>query len=275
MMDTETLFLEEIEKTVMIGSGNTAEIYEYGSECVIKLFRDGFPKQGVLRELEIAKKIQGVCNLTPRAFKFVTYKNRYGILYEKVCGTDMFSLLGDKPFSLFGIGKKLAIIHKEIHDKDIDGILSVKEKLTQEIEYEENLTPDEKKEVVDFLDKMPDKNSLCHFDFHPGNIMVDDSGYRVIDWLTACVGDPAADVARTWLLLKYGEMRDADRKTKLLVSIVKAFIRGKYLRSVCKMSGISKKEVKKWIVPVATARLSEWLTERERDKLLKLIRKKL
>ena len=93
--------------------------------------------------------------------------------------------------------------------------------------------------------------------------------------MTACAGNPAADVARTWLLLKYGEMRNADKKTAFVVSAVKAIIRRQYLRNVCRLSHITRTEVDSWIVPVAAARLSEWLTESERRKLLRLIREKL
>lgn len=82
-----------------------------------------------------------------------------------------------------------------------------------------------------------------------------------------------SDIARTWLLLKYGEMRNVDRKTSLVVSIVKACVRGLYLRETCRLSHITRKEVKQWIVPVAAARLSEWLTDNERSKLLALVKK--
>lgn len=272
IMNDDTLFLEETGGLVLIGQGNTAEIYDYNEDCVLKLFLDGFPEQGVIKEWTITKKIQDFCDMMPKALKYVVYKKRHGILYEKARGMDMFSLLSIKPFLICGMGKRIAIIHRKIHETDIEGVLTVKEKLTQEIGWVEELTSKEKERIIKLLDTLPEKNNLCHFDFHPGNIMVSNSEYRVIDWLTACSGDPTSDVARTWLLLKYGEMRNADRKTKFIVSVVKACIRGKYLRTICRLSHITRTEVKKWIVPVAAARLSEWITDNERRELLKIIR---
>ena len=34
--------------------------------------------------------------------------------------------------------------------------------------------------------------SVCHFDFHPGNILVRGPKYQVIDWMTACAGNKVA-----------------------------------------------------------------------------------
>ena len=272
ILKDDVLILDKTEGLVLIGRGNTAEIYDYDKDSILKLFCDGFPEQGAIKEWTISKRIQEVYDMMPKAIKFVVCEQRNGILYEKAPGKDMLSLLSTRPFSIFGMGKRIALIHNQIHKTGIEGVLTVKEKLSQEINRAEELTSKEKDIIIKIVDALPEKNKLCHFDFHPGNIMVNDSEYRVIDWLTACAGDPAADVARTWLLLKYGQISNADKKTAFVVSVVKTIIRGQYLRHVYRLSHITSAEVEKWIVPVAAARLSEWLTDSERAKLLKLIR---
>src|SRR5215472_10876517 len=45
-------------------------------------------------------------------------------------------------------------------------------------------------------------NRLCHGDFHPINVLGEISRPVVIDWPDACGGDPAADVCRSYLLLR-------------------------------------------------------------------------
>lgn len=272
LMNGDTLIICSTEGLRRIGQGNTAEILEYNKDSIIKLFREGFPKEGIMKEWILSNEVQEVYHAMPRAIKYVVYKNRYGIMYEKAHGMDMFSLLCRKPLSICGMGRQLARIHCEIHKTAIADIVTVKEKLTQEIGWAAELSSNEKDRMIKALNALPDKNSLCHFDFHPGNIIVSDSKYQVIDWMTACAGDPAADIARTWLLLKYGQIRNADRKHTFMVSVVKACIRRQYLRKVCRFSHITTTDVKKWILPVAAARLSEWLTESERIELLKLIR---
>ena len=180
----------------------------------------------------------------------------------------MFRRIGADPFLLLTAGKRLARLHAEIHEKEISGILTVKEKLRQEIEWAKELSEDEKQKIINRLLLLPDFKQLCHFDFHPGNIMVNGDHIQVLDWLTACSGNPAADIARTCILLKYGEVRNGDRLSRLILSITKACIRGAYIRNVLRLSGISRDEILQWTVPVAAARLSEWLTEHERERLL-------
>ena len=42
---------------------------------------------------------------------------------------------------------------------------------------------------------------LLHLDLHPENVMLDADGPVLIDWTNARSGDPAQDVALTWLIL--------------------------------------------------------------------------
>ena len=41
---------------------------------------------------------------------------------------------------------------------------------------------------------------VCHYDFHPANVLVGPNGWVVIDWLTAAAGPSSADLARTLVL---------------------------------------------------------------------------
>lgn len=273
--DEDRLILKDLSAFQMIGQGNTAEIFLYEPGTVLKLFRDGFPESGVMKEWRVTCSVQSVYERMPKTLRLVQYGDRWGILYELAEGQDLFHRIGADPFLLLTVGKKLAQLHAEIHEKEISGILTVREKLRQEIGWAEALTESEKKQITALLERLPDRNRLCHFDFHPGNIMTDGEQVRVLDWLTACSGDPAADIARTCILFKYGEVRNGDRMTRLILKATKACARRSYVRNICRFSGIKRREIEQWTVPVAAARLSEWLTEHEREQLLKLIRKYL
>lgn len=275
LRDEDMLILRDISACQRIGQGNTAEIFLYGPGTVLKLFRDQFPESGVLKEWRVTRAVQTVYSRMPKALRLVSCGERSGILYELAEGKDLFRMIGSEPFLLFSTGKKLAEIHTEIHGKTISGILTVKEKLLQEIGWVNDLSDDEKRKITDRLLLLPDGDRLCHFDFHPGNIMVSGGKLLVLDWLTACSGEPAADIARTCLLLKYGEVRNGDRLSRLILSITKVCIRRSYMRNIRRLSGITRDEIRRWILPAAAARLSEWLTEHERKRLLKLIRRNL
>jgi aminoglycoside phosphotransferase (APT) family kinase protein len=50
---------------------------------------------------------------------------------------------------------------------------------------------------------MPEEVSICHLDFHPLNLMVDENEeLSVIDWSGAALGDRHADIANTLVLLR-------------------------------------------------------------------------
>ncbi len=266
------LILKDISALPLIGQGNTAEIFHYEPGTVLKLFRDRFPESGVMKEWRVTLAVQAVYGRMPRALQLVRCDQRHGILYEWAEGQDLFNRIRSNPLLLLTAGKRLARLHAEIHEREISGILTVKEKLRQEIEWTGELSEDEKQRIIHRLSRLPDRKRLCHFDFHPGNIMVSGDQVQVLDWLTACSGDPAADIARTCILLKYGELRNADRLSMLMLQITKAFIRRSYIRNILRLSGITRDEIRQWMVPEAAARLSEWLTEHEKARLLKLIR---
>lgn len=42
---------------------------------------------------------------------------------------------------------------------------------------------------------------LVHLDLHPANILMSEDGPVVIDWSNARAGDPAADLASTWVIM--------------------------------------------------------------------------
>jgi Ser/Thr protein kinase RdoA (MazF antagonist) len=82
----------------------------------------------------------------------------------------------------------------------------VKDKLRGDIARAEHLTEAEKTLVNNYMDGLPEGNRLCHFDFHPDNVILTDKGPITIDWMTACKGEPVADAARTFIMLKYSDI---------------------------------------------------------------------
>ena len=259
----------------LIGQGNTAEIYNYSEKVILKLFREGMPQDTVEREARCAELIGGVFPDTPHSLGIVRYRNRLGILYEKVSGTDMIREMFRHPFRFGSYGKTLAQIHLKMHRIDIELPYTLKDKLEREIFFAPDLTEHEKETVLQILQEMPEDTKLCHNDLHPGNIMIANDGYIVIDWLTAAAGNPAADVSRTLLLLRFGEPMHISMLKRVLIRFGMSVLRGSYRKHYLANSRIPMSEIRGWMLPVAAARLSEWLTEHERDQLLRFIRKRL
>ena len=58
-----------------------------------------------------------------------------------------------------------------------------------------------KYELLTWLESMPKHTKLCHGNFVPANIILNDKGTHIVDWVAARQGNASADVARTYLLL--------------------------------------------------------------------------
>lgn len=274
-MEQNIIQLDNSFEYKLICQGNTAEIFQYEETKILKLFRKSFPLEIIKTEFDIAKRISSYLIFVPKVFGMVEYKNRYGILYEKINGKDMIADMLKKPNRVRSYSKALANIHVKIHNSTIDLSLDIKDKLLNNIHATEDLSEQEKEKIESYIKTLPDGKSLCHFDFHPGNVMIKNNEFYVIDWMTACNGDATADVARTFLLLCYGELLYANWFVKLIAHIVEKHIGKIYLHQYKKITGICDAEIKKWLLPIAAARLIEWISQNEKNRLLKFIRKEL
>ena len=84
---------------------------------------------------------------------------------------------------------------------------------------------------------MKDHTKLCHGDYNPSNIIINEKGeYFVIDWSHATQGNASADAARTFLLFSI-QGKDA--------------LADKYLNLFSEKSGIEKTHIQRWIPIVA------------------------
>lgn len=267
--------LQSLEGLKLISQGNTAEVFQFDEKKILKLFREGMPKEAIYTEYEKVCLIQNQVTNMPKAFEMVYFQGRYGIIYEKITGIDMIQKMLHHPLKLKFFSKELAHYHAAIHKNDIDVTRCTKDKLANEIELEDFLTSEEKGKLLTILSKLPEGKTLCHMDFHPGNVMLQGDKPIVIDWMTACTGCAAADVARTCLLMKYGEIAYGSWMTRKTLGILEKYIGRIYRKEYQKITGMSNKEIDQWISPLAAGRLVEWVTDSEKDKLVKLIKREL
>ena len=97
---------------------------------------------------------------------------------------------------------------------------------------------------------------ICHGDFNPSNIIIDENGMpHILDWSHVTQGNASADVARTYLLFHLeGKEELAD----------------KYLNLFCKKSDTARQYVQKWL-PIVAASQSVKGKEEEREFLMRWV----
>lgn len=261
----------------MINQGRTAEVFEIGNQQILKLFRKDFPEQSIDKEHFVAGKINYCGVPAPRLFGKTERDGRIGLIYEYIQGFSMMGLMMRKPWNILRFARQMAEIHSEIHRKNADGLPRQKEQLEFFIEKAEQLSIDERSRIIEVLRGLGDGTNLCHGDFHPDNILLTSSGEPyVIDWMTATGGNPAGDVARTVVILKFSKAPShLPFLVRCVLNQVKSLFYSVYLRHYLKLSDIDRREISLWELPVAAARLFENGPYQEKQALLKFIRHEL
>lgn len=175
-----------------IGVGNTANVYEWEDDKVLKLFHEGYPYEAVIKEYSNAIAIRDLEFLKPKAHDMILYDNRNGIIYDKLKGESLLDWVlrtGNISMCSYYMSK----LHKEIIHNDIQDVPNYKNFLRYHIPS--TLSDNERNNLLDMIDKLADGNTLCHGDFHPGNILISEGIIYVIDFMNVCHGNYLYDVA--------------------------------------------------------------------------------
>ena len=259
----------------VIARGRTAEVYTWSENQILKLFYDWVSLRSVQKEYEITLHAYQAGAPVPQVFELIQIENRHGIIYERVAGPTMLQLLVTKPWQVKKLSRQLADLHIAVHQIPLDEIVSYREYWLSDIERVPSLSSEVKAKLVATVIQIPEINQLCHFDFHPDQIVFTERGPMILDWMTACSGDPAADVARTQILLTIGKPPDASWWMRMLANILGRIANHHYLQRYFELNpSITRESVQTWLAPIAAVRLLENI-EFEAPRLLKMIDKLL
>lgn len=201
----------------VIGTGYTATVYEWEEGKVLKLFREDFPRSSVELEYRNALAVRDLPFSKPKAYELISIEDKLGIVYDRVKGEALLDWVlrtGD----LQQCAVIMAELHKSILHTESEQVTDYKDFLR----YFLNMISDSEKreEALRVLDRLPEGNTLCHGDFHPGNILISNGDTTVIDFMNICRGHYLYDVARTIFLVQYtpvhedGEMGEQIRQFK-------------------------------------------------------------
>ena len=252
-----------------IAQGRTAEIYAWDAGHILKLYRDWCPSNWVDYEARVARAVYEAGVPSPAAGKIVEVNGRRGLIYERLEGVSMLQQLNARPWLASKHARRLAELHAQIHRQSITGLPSYKDRLQHDIRSTPHLSEDLRDKALTLLAALPESQTLCHGDFHPGNILITKRGPVVIDWMTACSGNPWADVARTSLLLNIGA-KAAGKQVSPVAKMVIRFYSLMYRRRYDELFPHTGKQAERWAPVIAAARLNEDIAP-EREALIRMI----
>ena len=241
----------------LVAEGRTAEVFAYGEGRVLKLDR---PDWNGLSEFEggVLSGLSDAGVPVARPHGTVTVEGRSGVILERVDGPSLMEvLLAASRDEAEELAERFAALQLEINSIALEGLPDLVPRLRGELEV---TVPDAelRGELFGLLADLDDGGrGVCHYDFHPMNVLVGPDGWVVIDWLTVAAGPPAADLARTLVLCG----RWSNEPLATFVRAVR--------RAGVAARGLGDDALDAWVRVAAGARLAEgfvgedaaWLTE--------------
>ena len=224
----------------LISSSSTKSVYRDGN-VAIKEFCEGFPKAEVLNEALCNARVEDLPGLhVPKILGVSVVDGKWSIMKEYIEGKTLEQLMEENPDKTQEYMEQMVDLQLEIHSKACPLLNKLKEKTIRALNEEPELDESTRYELLTRLDGMPKHTKLCHGDFSPSNIIVQEDGTMyVIDWVHAAQGNASADVARTYLLISLKDSKLADL----------------YMDLFCEKTDTDKRYVQGWLPIVAAAQL--------------------
>lgn len=254
----ELVFREDTCRTAEIGSllasGNTADVFAWGDNRVVKLYKPApWAKRVAFREAANQAAVEAMGIPVPAVYGVVEYSDRWGVVSDRVQGTSFAQRMLADPTLVTGHVEALIDLQLRLQQTTASFFAGVKQRLANHIGHAPHLDPDRKNALIAGLRAMPDGDQLCHFDFHPMDVLGTMSSPVVIDWCDACRGTPLADSCRSHMLLEIHAEPFA----------------ASYLERYCRVNQCSADELMAWRPYMLAAKLIE--TPAEAPRLLRLL----
>jgi hypothetical protein len=243
-----------VESGSLLASGNVADVFAWGNDRVLKLYKPVlWAKRVAFREAANQAAVEGMGLPVPALHGVVAQSERWGIVSDRVNGTSFAQRMLANPTLVTGHLEALIDLQLRLQQTTAPFFAGVKQRLANHISRAPQLTPERKDALISGLHAMPDGDQLCHFDFHPMNVLGGVNSPAVIDWCDACRGTALADACRSHVLLEI--------HTEMLAAL--------YLEHFCRMSQCSADELLAWRPYMLAAKLIE--TPVESPRLLSLL----
>ena len=211
----------------------TAKTIYRDGDTVIKRFSSRYPKSDILNEALNQSRVEETGLPIPALRSVSVIDGEWAITMDYVEGKTMAQLMEEHPEKL-----------DEYMEQFIDLQILVQSKRCPLLN-----------KLHTRLESMPKHNKVCHGDFNPSNIIIDNEGNaHIIDWSHVTQGNGAADAARTYLLFALKDRALAD----------------KYMDMFCKKTDTAKQVIQQWLPIVAASQMVKRIPGEE-DFLIKWV----
>ena len=225
-----------------IAERRTKTVYRDGNKT-IKLFIENYSKAAILNEALIQSRVEESTDLRmSRLLEVTKIENRWALVTEFIEGTPLDVLMREHPEKEDEYLNLFIDIQLEIMSKKVPTLNRLKDKYKRKLS-EADIDDTTRYELLQRLEGTKNHDKLCHGDFNPSNVIINENGeYSIIDWAHATQGNASADVAKTFLLFSLNGQTELAEK---------------YLNLFTEKSGLEKRGIQRWVPIVAAVQLKK------------------
>lgn len=225
-----------------IAERRTKTVYRDGNKT-IKLFVENYSKAAILNEALIQSRVEENTDLKmSRLLEVTKIENRWALVTEFIEGTPLDVLMREHPEKEDEYLNLFIDIQLEIMSKKVPTLNRLKDKYRRKL-AEADIDDTTRYELLQRLEGTKNHDKLCHGDFNPSNVIINENGeYSIIDWAHATQGNASADVAKTFLLFSLNGQTELAEK---------------YLNLFTEKSGLEKRGIQRWVPIVAAVQLKK------------------
>ena len=225
-----------------IAERRTKTVYRDGNKT-IKLFIENYSKAAILNEALIQSRVEENTDLRmSRLIEVTKIDNIWALVTEFIEGTPLDVLMREHPEKEDEYLNLFIDIQLEIMSKKVPLLNRLKDKYRRKL-AEADIDDTTRYELLQRLEGTKNHDKLCHGDFNPSNVIINENGeYSIIDWAHATQGNASADVAKTFLLFSLNGQTELAEK---------------YLNVFTEKSGIEKRGIQRWVPIVAAVQLKK------------------
>ena len=243
-----------LENSKVIVSRPHKTVYRCG-DAVVKVFNESHPKSDVFNEALNHARVEETGFDVPKVLEVSQADGKWAIAIEFVEGDTLAELMKKNPGKVDEYMEMFVDLQLEMHSKKAPLLNKLKDKMIRQIDsLAGDLDATVRYELHTRLDSMPKHTKVCHGDFNPSNVIVNDQGAFVVDWSHATQGNASADAAMTYLLF----------------ALESEELAAKYMELFCRKSDTAKQYVQQWLPIVAATQMVK-KKDSEKEFLMKWI----
>ena len=186
-----------------IGDTGGITVYYIGGDTLMKVYPEGTSLESVEQERKYAQValVSGIPTLI--AYDVVTYKGRYGMLYELVKANTVSALLENAPWKLETYAEKMGNLLRLIHSSAPNAV-SFPKAADIYMDWARKMTPwlhdNEISILLKLIDVIPDADTIVYGNFHVRNVFVQHGELILLNMTGICCGNPIYDLGTAYMI---------------------------------------------------------------------------